>query len=253
MINPPRHTAPCLFALVALPLICSAQSQPGALIELALTAGPSYEADYRTDEFGLVQRPQMAFWIETVDGEFVTNIFVTQRSAKNDWLGEPSEIPKTAFALPVWWHRMQHAGRKGKKSQTAPDAGTVTVPDAVSGATPKTSFSREIVVPETLKPGNYVVWAEINAPLDYNETYTENARKGNEHFYSRSGQPSTVWYGVLKIGEKNDRLGLRLRGCGNPSGADGEVHKVKSSLTSARDIVSEITVAYRRSFVIDTR
>ena len=70
--------------------------------------------------FSIKKTPQMAAWIEDDQGNYISTIAVTNRSAKNSWRSAPKE--GRPEALPVWSHRIQN---------------NMEQIDSVSSATPK--------------------------------------------------------------------------------------------------------------------
>ena len=99
--------------------------------------------------------PQMALWVETVEGEFIETIFVTNRTATQSWRSAPGDdTPKSRIrrdeALPVWSHRRSPGHPRFPKARTAevkPHA-KESAPDAVTAATPKRSFEIVTTLPE---------------------------------------------------------------------------------------------------------
>lgn len=208
---------------------------------------------------GIETEPQMAFWLESEDGRFVSTIYVTERTATQSWRGSPgekrSEIERP-YALPVW--KKAHAGmgiapmsscsachNRHREGYEPPDEDADL--DAVSGATPPWGFTREWPVPEKLEPGTYVVKAEINQSKDNNDAYPEDAKPGDDNYSGGkmgSGQPSLIYAGTLEIGVEHSTVRLEPVGHGHPAGADGSMNPDLSTLTTASKIVASIDVSY---------
>lgn len=234
--------------------------EPGPRGTLAVTVHPGEEWVHTFRVMLLVpvdNRPQMAFWLETPDGEFVTTLYVTRRAAFLDWRaspGEDADAIERPSALPVWTHRHVRVGIAPMKScafchgeHDADEPATDLPPDAVTSATPETGFVREWAVPERLEPGRYVVRAEINHSKDFNEVYRDDIEDGEPGYSGGSmgsGQPSLVWSGEIVVGDSTASVALEPLGHGHPAGSDGKIVSDLSDLTTARNIIESIEVAY---------
>jgi len=207
--------------------------------------------------------PQMAFWLEDIAGNYIAHIFVTRRTALQDWRAAPfvkKENIRRPSSLPIWVHRhwSQQAEPEiqpmtlcedchGKHESS--DKSTAGQPDldAVTGATPRSSFTLEWPVPAALGSGPYVVKAEINHSKDFNGQYGKDLVE-NDPDYSGgkmgSGQPSVLWEGVLEIRDQPSSVALEIVGHGQPAGRTGEISNDLSTLTSASKIVDAIQVRY---------
>jgi len=238
-------------------------AEPGPGGRLAVTVHPGEEWIHTLRVMLVVpvkNRPQMAFWIEKPDGEFVTTISVTRRAAFLDWRaapGEDADAIERPSALPAWTHRHERIGIAPMKTCSfchgehgADEPRTELPPDAVTSATPKAGFVREWAVPKRLEPGTYVVRAEVNHSTDFNDTYSDDAAK-DDPFYSGgsmgSGQPSLIWSGEIKIGNEPASVSLEPTGHGHPAGRDGSIDPDLSGLTTALSIVEGIEVNYTPS------
>lgn len=204
-------------------------------------------------------RPQMAFWLEDTQGNFVATVYVTHKAATEDW-GIPRGLepvqPTRPSALPVWSHKHReigvvpmstcaacHARRKAKDKSTAGDPAL----DAITSATPEAGFTREWVVPAAVMPGTYIVRAEINHSLDWNDTYREGTAETDPNWSggrAGSGQPSVVWQGTIQIGGEAADATLKPVGHGHPSGATGDVSPELKTLTTALHIVDAVSARY---------
>jgi hypothetical protein len=204
-------------------------------------------------------RPQMAFWLEDAQGKFVATIYVTHKGATEDWgapRGTEAERPTRPSALPVWSHKHREIGVVPMSScaachakRKAADKSTAGIPtlDAITSATPEAGFTREWAVPTAVKPGTYVVRAEINHSLDWNDTYREGAAETDPNWgggRTGSGQPSLVWQATIEIGAKAADVKLKPFGHGHPSGATGDVTPDLKTLTTALHIVEAVQAKY---------
>jgi len=207
----------------------------------------------------VVTEPQMAFWLEDTAGDFVATVFVTHRAATDDWRASPGEKAgriRRPSALPVWRHGHKAGGVQPASTCTAcharrrmEDKSTAGVAelDAITGATPPSGFTREWVLPAGLKPGVYVVKAEINQSRDFTSVFRSDLPESDPNASGGkmgSGQPSVVWQGTITLGAGPTLAVLKPAGHGHPAGADGEVTPDLSALTTALDIVESIRVSY---------
>lgn len=233
---------------------------PGGKLAVSVKAGEEWIHEFKVAMFiGIETEPQMAFWLEDESGKFVTTIYVTHRTATKDWRGafgkKDSKIERP-YALPVW--KKSHVGmgiapmsscaachNRHRDGFEPPDVDPEL--DAVSGATPPWDFTREWAVPENLRPGTYVVRAEINQSKDNNDAYPQDAAEDDPNYNGGemgSGQPSLVFEGTLEIGGEPASVRLEPVGHGHPAGLDGSVDADLSSMTTALGIVESIDVSY---------
>ena len=209
-----------------------------AQLQIGIQAGPLYTHSYKLGIIKFRLAPQIALWLEDEKGQFITNIYITYRSATSKWWGG-KDLRRPA-ALPVWSHRQ---GIRYSDGLYMPDR-EHPLPDAMTGATPKESFNKEWPVPGALSPGKYVVWAEVNNSFDYNERYQKELPEGSPDFNAENGQPSVVWRGELAMGSKPTKIILSRFGHGHPMGKDGKIDTNMEGITDALQIVEGITVEY---------
>ncbi len=164
--------------------------------------------------------PQIACWLETRDGEYISTIYVTSKSATKNFFAAPAA--GRPEALPVWNHLL---------------AQQVQVPDAVSGATASTGGEHRTSIRTPLRPGSYVVMLEVNRSYDYNAHYTRTASGVN-------GQPSLIYRGEIAVGEKPSKALLVPIGTGSVDGSDGSVASGLDDVTTALTIIERAEVSY---------
>jgi hypothetical protein len=121
--------------------------------ELSIEPGEHWLGKMKVFIFSVNKTPQMAAWIEDHQGQYVSTITVTNRSAKKDWISAPKE--GRPEALPVWNHRIQ-------KNRTQIDG--------VSAATSKGAIEVQIDNGSLINGSEYNVYLEINHSFDYNAT-----------------------------------------------------------------------------------
>ncbi len=177
--------------------------------------------------------PQMAIWLEDTCGNFLSTVYVTERSATQGWrMAGGARRPE---ALPRWSHRRGIAAPDGLYMPTA-DA-----PEAATGATPHGSFTACFASGQS--PA--IVYAEINHSADFNQYYTAEALPGTPSYSGGkegSGQPAIV-YSAPILGEDSSEITvLKPIGHSSPCGSDGLLRTSLDSITSALDIVSRISL-----------
>ena len=171
------------------------------------------------------REPQIAVWAEDLDGNFLRTLYVTKRASKKNWICGPKE--GRPESLPVWYHAAKYNPAKLKDK-----ADEDFVFDSVTGATPKGGifFTAEITdLPCIIK-------AEFNTSFDYNDFYTKKNSGVN-------GQPSVVYKAQVKEKSK-DKIVLEFLGTGSIDGANGKICSDTEGLTSAKNIVKNITVSF---------
>ncbi|HOO84801.1 MAG TPA: hypothetical protein PLS94_09570 [Prolixibacteraceae bacterium] len=186
--------------------------------------------------------PTFAFWIEDMEGNYIETLYVTQYLAtgvyKRARLAEGRPLSRPGFAkrpstLPNWLHKRND----GSPLLPTPDK---PVPDALTGATPKSNFILKTVSVEKL-PKQFVIMMEINQPFDYNEVWTK-VRYPDEFDYSYSAQPALVYSAQIDADNLLDEYIFELKGHSHYSGKDGRLYTNMESLSTALDIVDEVKV-----------
>ncbi len=235
------------------------KSGPRGKLAITVKEGKNWLHSHRMAGTKVTDEPQMAFWLEDTTGAYVATIYVTRKTALQDWQPLPGEKEgeiRRPSALPVWAHKHPWGGVQPKALCSAchgkhgsGDKSTKGHPllDAITGATPKWGFTREWAVPAELKPGKYVVRAEINHFGDFNDAYREDLPMYDPKYSGGrvgSGQPSILWEGAIGIGGAASSTTLKKVGHGHPAGMTGDVYVDLSTLTSALDIVESIKVKY---------
>ena len=201
--------------------------------------------------------PQMAFWLENTKGGFVATLYVTRKTAIQDWQDtaffKKNERIVKPVSLPIWLHKHVRAGIHSIETCSlchdkikSADKSIEDEPliDTFTGATPENGFTREWMIPLRLQPGVYIVCAEINHSFDYNDMYRKDLSVNDELYNGVSGQPSILFQGVLAIGESETSTVLKTVGHGNSAGKNGGVYGDLNGITSAVNIVRSIEVKY---------
>ena len=184
--------------------------------------------------------PQIAVWIEDPDGNYIETLYVTEKAGTQGWQGQPGGPPAETIrrpeALPCWSHRRGVVYPDGLFMPTRENPLT----DAVTAASPKGNFHLNTRVPQDIT--TFVILAEVNLPGDYNEVYPETAAPGSPNYSAASGQPSIIYAATVDLSSGTKTWDLTPVGHGSPDGSDGSNNPDLSDLTTARDIISRITV-----------
>jgi len=230
----------------------------GRTLTLTVTEGSSWKSYLPVFWFVKTRKePQMAFWLEDAQGRFVATIYVTRRTALQDWRALPFQKRENITrpsSLPVWTRRhlgggilpiefCAHCHDRIKSADKSFENDPVL--DALTGATPRKSFTRIWQPPQEIAPGTYTVRAEINHSFDYNETYRKDLPTSDPAFSDVSGQPSVCYNGIVVIGGEQNSCTLQPVGRGHPAGSDGTVYPLDNTITTARNIIGDITVVWR--------
>lgn len=202
----------------------------GVRFDLNLISGPDHN------------HPSFAAWIETMEGEVIQTLFVTQSLAtgyfrfgdagNGKWLKVPGEASRPA-ALPYWLHRNELTG---KKLPTV----TSKLPDAYTGPTPESSAKFRFRTSEYL-PDRFRVLVEVNQPWDWNNNWN-NDLFPDDIDYRTSAQPSVVYVVTINLKNADKRYFLNPVGHGHYAGKDGTLNTDLSSLTTALRIFDRIFI-----------
>jgi hypothetical protein len=187
-------------------------------------------------------RPQIAVWIEDLQGRYLSTVFVTNKIATQSWLSNNGN-PRIE-ALPHWRWSHSMAGIDGSSGAT-PKGGLVIKPltDGITGATPNGSFDVMLRPNNVLK--QFVIKIEINHSTDYNTYYLESAKEGEPGYSGGkggSGQPAVVYAATIDLSSGVTSFDAILIGHSSPDGSSGNVFPDISTLTTAHRIVRKITI-----------
>jgi hypothetical protein len=182
---------------------------------------------YQKTNFG--QPPQVAIWIENPDSSIVKTVWITHRTAKQDWKGKV-ECP---VSLPIWEHRIQ---LKNKVAREIVKNSTV---DAVSAATPKEGVVVASIGVPMYSQWNYYI--EVNVSADYNKTFPYWSQDGMPDSQA-NGQPSIIYSGQITADGKKRSIPV-LIGRTNQRHAVTTISKDISGITSAKYLIDQLQVS----------
>jgi hypothetical protein len=173
--------------------------------------------------------PQLALWLENETTAAIRTLFVTHRTARDDWEGKSSCPP----SLPYWVTRFQKEfGRDRGPTFRDP------APDAVTGATPKLSFSH----PFEVEGDDWSLYLEVNVSGDYNDHY-EKVFTGTRFEDFGNGQPSLVYRARDITGDVG--VELEIIGMTSPARTPEEMLVEPRHITSADRLLQKITLEKR--------
>jgi hypothetical protein len=186
--------------------------------------------------------PLIAIWIEDEGGKYIETLYASKsiatgiyRYGVNDKGKWKAGERRRAAALPYWGHKRGYKAPDGLYLPTPENP----LPDAISGATPKTSFVIKTNVNSELK--KFKVFMEINQTWDWNN-YWHNNRFPDDEEYKTSCQPALVYSAVIDFSNTNTEFELKPIGHSHPSGKTGELFPDLSGFTTALEITKKVTV-----------
>ena len=147
--------------------------------------------------------PQLVVWVEDETGNYISTLFITQKSAKKNF-NRPE-------ALPVWEHKKTNLQEV----------------DAISGATSKAPNYQGYIDTKLLTKGNkYNVFLEVNNSFDYNDFWNDKNSGVN-------GQPSLIYCGEFIAGQ-DDMINIASIpiGYGSVDGSNGTITTETANFTT---------------------
>jgi len=181
--------------------------------------------------------PQIAVWLEDVDGNYLATVYVTHKAATQSWQSAGGERRKAS--LPHWCHVRGIQYEDGLYLPTKDKPLT----DGISGATPRGSFDVKLAPASVLK--QFVVKVEINHSADFNEAYPKTAQEGEANYSGGehgSGQPALIYSITVDLSSGKTSYEAVLTGHSSPDGSLGDMYEDLSGLTTALHIVKRITI-----------
>jgi hypothetical protein len=192
--------------------------------------------------------PLMAVWIEDIQGNYLQTLFVAKSVARGEFQhakateGQWESGPlRRAATLPYWAHK--NNTKEGREDiYPSPES---PVPDVYSGATPKSNFILQSKTDQKMnKP--FRVWFEINQFFDFNNFWTNN-KFPEDQDYKTSGQPALLYVSdPVDPSKLPENLSLRLVGHSHFSGQNGNFYTSLETISSAKRIVSSISIKVSR-------
>jgi hypothetical protein len=226
-------------------VITSGENKTGKDITLAVEGGDHYSHKLKVMKVLSVKTtPQIAVWIEDTEGNYIETIYVTGRAGTQSWRktpgeGLPPEKVRRKSSLPYWAHKRGVVYDDGLYLPTKANP----LPDTITSASPKASFSLLTKVPETLK--KFVILAEFNNSGDFNDFYTEDAKPGDPGYTGgiyAGGQPAVVYAAEIDLTSETGSYEMKLIGHSSPDGETGDLYEDTSKMTTGLDLIKKIEV-----------
>ena len=227
------------------------ESVVGQKMKIKVNKGEEYEHKLKIINWlpfiRVTNQPQIAIWIEDLDGKYLETLYVTKGVAKQDWKKAPSDpTPKEEIrrpeSLPHWAHQR---GIKYEDGLYLPTRDKPLV-DAVTSATPTNSFELDSKIKAERE--QVIVKAEINHSSDFNDFYHKNLDSDSDYYGGGkwgSGQPAVIYAKKVNLTDKEQKYSLEMIGHSSPSGENGKVYSDVSKLTTAKRIVEEIVINFK--------
>jgi hypothetical protein len=179
--------------------------------------------------------PQFAIWLEDTSGNYMVTLFATSKIATEGWIGNKGNRRKET--LPHWCHKRGIVYEDGLYLPTKEHPLT----DGITGATPqgnKTFYLRNQQL-----PGQFIIKAEFNHSVDFNESYPEEAKAGDINYSGGSGgsgQPAVIYSATILPG--SGVIYMSLAGHSSPDGSDAGIYSNMEGISTAKRIVKSITI-----------
>ena len=204
----------------------------GKALTIEVTAGESWENSFKVALVKTIKiTPQIAIWIEDPNGQYLDTLYVTEKFAKQTWTSK-NDVTVRPESLPYWMHKRAAAGQQ-------PPTRNAPLPDAVTGASPKTGMILHTKAVTNLS--DIVVLIELNSSYDENDAFPKKAKKGAANYNAVSGQPAVVYAANVNLSQPG-AYPFELIGHSSPSGADGQLFRDTSTLTTALNILGSAVV-----------
>lgn len=183
---------------------------------------------------GIVKKnpPQIAIWLTDMSGNYLATVFVSKKIATEGWISNTS---RNKESLPAWCYARNVQYPDGLYLPTKKQP----LPDSISGATPKGSFSVKLTPTEGFE--QFKVRVEVNHSRDYNENYPD-AISGASKYSGDSGQPALVYEAAVDLSSGNKKFEAQLIGHSSPNGSSGNIESNVSRITTALVIIKRIIV-----------
>ena len=214
----------------------------GIPIQIELRKGLHYESEPQPLFLGLsyTSTPQVAFWLEDLEGRYISTIYVTQKISNGSFVAA-DDIFNTVTrpeSLPYWAHQrgVNYAG-----NSVMPVANNTDL-DGMTGATPLGNYDVRSKLNTDLR--RFKVMMEINRSYDFNDFYTKD-KYPDDAVYSgsgSSGQPSVIYSTEINLDENQHTYILAPIGHGHYSGKDGKLYDNLQGIDTALQLVKRVLV-----------
>jgi hypothetical protein len=211
---------PCLAQPVAISTFVEQEGRP---VTVEVTTGKHWEHSFRIVLVKVTTTPQLAIWTEDLEGNVLSTLYVTQSFATQQWSfagGQKDDQPFRPASLPYWMHKYAASGGQIPTKNTP-------LPDAVTAASPKQNFVLRSKLP--VGKSTIALLLEVNNSVDKNSAFPED-------------QPALVYRAIVRTDAPGE-YSMQPIGHAHPTGADGTLTEDLSGLTTALQMLEQITVS----------
>lgn len=202
--------------------------------------GFSFEIDFTAGKGH--NNPSFAIWIETMDEEFVQEIFVTKSVSTGIYRYADATSGKWEAGAKMYHATLPYFIHKRTSNAEIPTTDKPVI-DAYTGATPKEDFLLKTKSDARIK-GKFRIVMEINQAWDFNN-YWHNAKYPEEKEYRNSCQPSLIYSVTIDSENLMEEYILNPIGHGHYAGKDGKLYTDLSTFTTALEIAEKIKVVVK--------
>ena len=174
--------------------------------------------------------PQFAIWLENPDNHKCQTVFVTRRTAIDDWEGKAS-VP---VSLPHWAElfKVKNKGRNDADANKEPSL-------IVTGATPMDDY---FSIRAEIKPGSkWICWVEMNLAGDFNEVFPEQNIDNYEVDEFSCGQPALLYKSEITA-EEGLTFNFELAGQTIWKNGITTIEPVSPGVTSAKNVFDKMFI-----------
>jgi hypothetical protein len=206
------------------------QSLQGLPISVAVTKGEHWSQRMKAGPLIFNILPQIVIWAEDNEGQLIKTLYITGAGGKGTRHAGKDKKGAAFYAecFPVWALRLKAAGRE-LPSKEKP------YPDAVTSATPMSSFTVQTRLPDPGQP--FALFAEVNKSADNNGTFTE---ENNDW----AGQPSLIYKVMIPEIEKGHPYEMEVIGHGGRIKDKPAVYADLSGFDTALKQLHEIKISF---------
>ncbi len=206
-------------------------------LTITLNEGDYYHNSFKAmGLFTIKTTPQMAFWLEDLNGNFLQTLYISKKSGTSSFTGAKKRSRPSS--LPIWSHKKGVKNRYGHYMPTQQNQ----LSDAVTGATPQKGFKKTFAISHKLQ---YRLYVEINSSMDFNDTYKRKAVKESPYYNNKVGGQPSLLYETVITPNNYTTIPLLIAGHGEAAGKDGKVYKTLETITTAKKIISSITATLK--------
>lgn len=230
------------FFILVFALSCSTQkpilSETNSYIEISHSGDIQLVINLTKGE--AFNHPSYVVWLEDVEGNLLQTVFVTRSYATGRYArehkggfvwGVDSGTSIRPASMPYWKHKFD--------AQSTPQS----IPDAITGATPKGNAT--ITTHTHAQLSQFRVLVEVNQAWDCNSFWTTNKFPDNLE-YRTSCQPSLIYAVTVNLADDVDTYFLNPIGHGHYAGENGNLYTDLRGFTTALNIFETMSVIVKK-------